>query len=48
MKTILNHLWKLALLGAALSLASCNTVQGLGEDIEGAGRAIEGSAEPTY
>jgi predicted small secreted protein len=29
------------LIGAALSLAGCNTVQGMGQDIQKAGSAIE-------
>lgn len=34
-----------ALLLAPLALAGCNTVSGLGEDVEAAGGAIEESAE---
>lgn len=32
-------------LSAVLMLAGCNTMQGLGEDIRGAGAAIERAAE---
>jgi predicted small secreted protein len=34
-----------ALLLAALSLAACNTVHGMGQDLSAAGRAIQGSTE---
>ena len=33
-----------ALLGAG-SLAACNTVQGVGEDVEAAGQAVDEAAE---
>ena len=32
-------------LGTALALSSCNTVAGLGRDIQDGGRAIQGSAQ---
>jgi predicted small secreted protein len=32
------------LLAAMLALSACNTVQGLGRDVQGAGQAIEGGA----
>ena len=35
------------LLGSALMLAACNTIEGMGEDIEAAGDAISGSASKT-
>ncbi len=37
----------LAILLAALALSACNTIQGAGRDIEGAGEAISGSAVKT-
>lgn len=39
----------LAALGAGLSmsLAACNTVQGVGEDVQAGGRALERSSENT-
>ena len=37
-------LLKLLALGAALALASCNTVQGVGKDIEKTGDAIQRSS----
>lgn len=33
------------LLAATLALSACNTVQGVGRDVQGAGNAIENSAE---
>lgn len=35
----------LSFLAAAMTLCGCNTIQGVGRDIKGAGRAIERSAE---
>ena len=32
-------------LAATLSLAACNTIEGIGEDTESAGRAIDRAAE---
>ena len=32
------------LLAAMLALSACNTVQGLGRDVQGAGQAIESGA----
>ena len=32
------------LLAAALALSACNTVQGVGRDVQGAGKAIESGA----
>lgn len=34
-----------ALLAGGLALAGCNTVEGVGEDLESAGEAIENTAE---
>lgn len=34
-----------AALLAALALAGCNTVQGIGQDVQAGGRAIERAAE---
>ena len=39
---------KLSAIGAAFVLGSCNTVQGVGQELESAGRAIEGSGERSY
>ncbi|WP_118134749.1 entericidin A/B family lipoprotein [Oceanicella sp. SM1341] len=36
---------RIALLGFFLGLAACNTVQGMGEDIQSGGSAIEESSE---
>lgn len=33
------------LVGMMLGLAGCNTMEGLGKDIQSAGRALEGEAE---
>ncbi|HEX5515000.1 MAG TPA: entericidin A/B family lipoprotein [Gammaproteobacteria bacterium] len=35
----------LALLTLALTLSACNTMEGVGEDVESAGRGIDKSAE---
>ena len=35
------------LLGASLSLAACNTIQGIGQDVQAAGSALSGTAEKT-
>jgi len=40
----MNKLLPLGLLALALSLAGCNTLRGIGQDIEKAGAAIEKSA----
>ena len=37
----------LAALGAAPLLSACNTVEGAGEDVSAAGRAVTNSAEQT-
>jgi entericidin B len=44
MRKITSPLIALALLGAA-SLAACNTVEGVGEDVQAAGQAVEETAE---
>jgi predicted small secreted protein len=36
-----------ALVGAT-SLAACNTVEGVGEDVQAAGQAVEETAEETH
>ncbi len=41
MKTLI----RLTLIASVLSLAACNTVRGIGQDIEKAGAAIEKSAK---
>ena len=35
----------LALLGVAISLAACNTVEGVGKDVKATGQTIEKAAE---
>lgn len=35
------------LLGASFSLAACNTVEGLGRDVQAAGSTLSGTAEKT-
>ena len=42
----LSKFFKLAILTALIggSLAACNTFEGVGEDVQAGGRAIEGSA----
>ena len=35
----------LLLLGAALGLAACNTIKGVGQDIQKTGQVIEGAAK---
>ena len=37
----------LVVLGLAPALAACNTVKGIGQDLQAAGRAITGSSERT-
>ncbi len=37
----------LLLLATAVTLSACNTFQGMGQDIQGAGEALSGSAEKT-
>jgi predicted small secreted protein len=44
MRKITSPLIALALLGAA-SLAACNTVEGVGEDVEAAGAAVDEASE---
>lgn len=41
----MNTLLTCALLAAALSLVGCNTVKGVGQDIQKAGEKIEGAAK---
>ncbi|QDL94643.1 entericidin A/B family lipoprotein (plasmid) [Paroceanicella profunda] len=36
---------RLAILGVFIGLAACNTVQGIGEDVQAGGSAIESSSE---
>ncbi|WP_207458041.1 entericidin A/B family lipoprotein [Azospirillum sp. SYSU D00513] len=42
----LANFFKLALLGTVIagSLAACNTFEGVGQDVQSGGRAIEGTA----
>jgi entericidin B len=35
----------LALLGAAISIAACNTVEGVGKDVKATGQTIEKAAD---
>ncbi|MGQ0531808.1 MAG: entericidin A/B family lipoprotein [Caulobacteraceae bacterium] len=44
MRKITSPLIALALLGAS-ALAACNTVEGVGEDVEAAGQAVDQAAE---
>ncbi len=44
MRKITTPLIALALLGAS-ALAACNTVEGVGEDVEAAGAAVDQAAE---
>jgi entericidin B len=37
----------LVLLGLLLAVAGCNTISGIGQDVEAAGEAITGTAEDT-
>lgn len=39
--------FKFLMIAAGLSLAACNTVEGMGKDIESAGEAVSGSASKT-
>ncbi|MEM0990601.1 MAG: entericidin A/B family lipoprotein [Pseudomonadota bacterium] len=39
--------WLHVILLGALALSACNTVQGVGQDVQGAGQAIEEGAEKT-
>lgn len=43
--TMTRRLLALALAAMMLGLAGCNTMEGLGKDIQSAGRALEGEAE---
>ena len=45
MSNIKTPLIALAALFAAGSLAACNTVEGVGEDVQAAGQAVEQTAE---
>lgn len=45
MRTILLALSVMALLGAIVCVAGCNTTKGLGKDIESVGAGMKGSAE---
>ena len=44
---ILRQVLILVALGLAPALAACNTVKGIGQDLQAAGRAITGSSERT-
>lgn len=45
--SIVKKLFLVALLGAALgpTLAACNTMEGMGQDVQSGGKAIEKSAD---
>lgn len=44
-RSIATPLIALAFLAGSMSLAACNTIQGVGEDVEATGQAIEETAE---
>lgn len=44
-RKMISPLFALAALFSAGTLAACNTVQGLGEDVEAAGQAVDEAAE---
>ena len=44
-KDLLKIVLALALVGSPLLLSGCNTLSGMGEDVEAAGSAIDKSAE---
>lgn len=46
-RKITSPLVALAAVMGAVSLSACNTVEGVGEDVEAAGAAIEQTAEET-
>lgn len=46
-RKITSPLIALAALMGAVSLGACNTVEGVGEDVEAAGQAIDEAAEET-
>jgi predicted small secreted protein len=41
----MKHLLMMIALGASLMLSACNTIEGMGEDIENAGEGISEGAE---
>lgn len=46
-RKITSPLIALAALVGAVSLGACNTVEGVGEDVQAAGQAVEQTAEET-
>ncbi len=46
-RSIIKLLAALALMGSALALPACNTVEGIGEDISALGRGMSRGAERT-
>jgi predicted small secreted protein len=46
-RSVASPLIALALLAGSMSLAACNTVEGVGEDVTATGQAIEETAEET-
>jgi predicted small secreted protein len=42
---MIRNLIALALLGSSLALAACNTVRGLGQDVESIGETVEDAAD---
>ena len=47
-RKITSPLIALAALMGAVSLGACNTVEGVGEDVQDAGEAIDDAAEETH
>ncbi len=45
MKEIVNHFVAAYVTTLLLALAACNTVEGVGQDVNSAGRAVERSAD---
>jgi predicted small secreted protein len=44
-RKFVSPLLALALLAGGVSLAACNTVEGVGEDVQAAGQSVEEAAE---
>ena len=45
MARALKHAFLLSMMLSSLALAACNTVEGAGQDMQSAGRAVERTAE---
>jgi predicted small secreted protein len=43
--SMIRNLIAIALLGSSLALAGCNTVRGLGQDVESIGETVEDAAD---